>query len=71
MINGCSVCWFKVAATECSDCCADIYARVVLAVPAGVDYDLHVYTSCGVELDSSTAGAGQTFGTAAGRSLPL
>jgi hypothetical protein len=51
--------FFKMSIEECSGCCADISARLQLAVPAGIDYDLYVHQSCGTILDSSRNGAGR------------
>jgi hypothetical protein len=52
--------WFYARASECSNCCADIYARITLSVPSTTDYDLYVYSACGVLIGSSTYGTGQT-----------
>ncbi|MCK6456042.1 MAG: Ig-like domain-containing protein [Phycisphaerae bacterium] len=52
--------WYLVRARECSDCTAAIQARITLAVPAGIDYDLFAYSACGTLWASSTNGMGQT-----------
>ncbi len=52
--------WFRARVQECSDCCADVATRITLTVPAGVDYDLFVYSACGSLTASSTRGAGAT-----------
>ena len=52
--SGFTSAWFKGRALECSNCPADIYARVRLTVPAGSRYDLYVYSSCGVVWSSDT-----------------
>ena len=51
--------WFVARVGECSDCCADVSARVTLSVPQGVDDDLFVYGACGELLGASTRDAGQ------------
>ncbi len=52
--------WFRVRITECSSCPASLNARVRLQVPAGVDYDLFTYSSCGNLVGSSQRLAGVT-----------
>lgn len=51
--------WFLSRATECSSCDANVSQRIRLSVPAGTDYDLRVYSSCGALWASSTNGSGQ------------
>jgi hypothetical protein len=48
--------WFKARVSECSDCLADVYGWVSLGVPAGTDYDLCIYTSCGTLLGCAAEG---------------
>ena len=54
--------YFSFTALEVSDCPADIGARVTLAVPAGVDYDLYVSggDTCSGAGCSSMQGSGAT-----------
>jgi hypothetical protein len=52
--------WFSVRVLENSNCIADLHARITLAVPAGLDYDLFVYSACGTLIASSIGGAGAT-----------
>lgn len=52
--------WLRVGAVECSICSADIAARVTLAVPPGIDYDLLVHAPCGAVIQQSSRGAGVT-----------
>lgn len=58
--NGRGSRWFRGRALECSECPASIQARITMQVPAGVNYDLYAYLSCGVLFASSTNGAGLT-----------
>jgi len=51
--------WLRARATECSLCPASLVARVNLAVPAGIDYDLFIHRPCGGMVQSSIRGAGQ------------
>ncbi|MEZ4392317.1 MAG: hypothetical protein R3A48_14605 [Polyangiales bacterium] len=39
--------WFRGRTNECSNCPARLDVTFTLTVPAGVDYDLYVYESCG------------------------
>jgi hypothetical protein len=50
--------WFRARALENAGCTAPIQQRVRLGVPAGVDYDLYVYTPCGTLAGSSNSPAG-------------
>lgn len=52
--------WYRVRMTECSSGCSGALRHTVrLSGPAGVNYDLYVYSSCGgTLLGSSTNGAG-------------
>lgn len=53
--------WFKVRATECSTGCnvGGMEQSIQVFVPAGVNYDVFVYSSCGGTLiGQSTNGAG-------------
>ncbi|RLB47769.1 MAG: hypothetical protein DRJ42_24710 [Deltaproteobacteria bacterium] len=50
--------WFRARVREDSTCSTDIEHRIRLSVPAGVDYDLYVYRSCGTLLASSVGGTG-------------
>jgi hypothetical protein len=43
---------------EDSTCSATIRHRLQLTVPAGVNYNLYVYRSCGTVVASSTGGTG-------------
>lgn len=52
--------WFRARVTEASSCCADVYHCFTLTVPAGVDYDLLAYSSCGALLGSLPEGPGVT-----------
>jgi hypothetical protein len=52
--------WFRGRLNECSSCPASLNATLTLTVPAGVDYDLYVYSACGRLLGSSQALAGMT-----------
>ena len=52
--------WYRVRLNECSNCIARLDGRVTLRVPAGVDYDLFVYSACGRLVGSSQALAGVT-----------
>jgi hypothetical protein len=45
--TGSSSAWFRARVREDSNCSARIEHRIQLEVPAGVDYDLFVYRSCG------------------------
>ena len=57
--SGTGSAWFKARATEGSECSASIEHRVQLTVPAGTNYDLFVYRSCGgAAAWSSTNAAG-------------
>jgi hypothetical protein len=58
--SGTSSKWFRARSNECSDCCADVYARITLVVPSNVDYDLFVYSACGSLIASSEGGTGAT-----------
>lgn len=51
--------FYRGSSEECSGCCANLASRISLTVPAGVDYDLFVYRSCGSLLDSSRNAAGR------------
>jgi len=51
--------WYRARVTECSTCLSSLSHSIRLNVPAGIDYDLFVYSSCGgTLLGSSTNGAG-------------
>ncbi|MBN8644023.1 MAG: thrombospondin type 3 repeat-containing protein [Planctomycetes bacterium] len=54
--------WFKVRANECSSgCTGNMQQTIQVFVPAGVNYDVFVYSSCGGSLlGSSTNAAGTT-----------
>jgi hypothetical protein len=52
--------WFRGRLNECSSCPSSLNARLTLRVPAGVDYDLFVYSACGRLIGSSQALAGIT-----------
>lgn len=52
--------WYRGRLNECSSCPASLSARLALRVPAGVDYDLFVYSACGRLIGSSQALAGVT-----------
>jgi hypothetical protein len=53
--------WYRGRLNECSTICpASLNGRITLHVPAGVDYDLFVYSACGRLLGSSQALAGVT-----------
>jgi hypothetical protein len=56
--TGRSSVWFRARAVECSLCSANIVARINLAVPAGIDYDLFIHRPCGGMVQSSIRGAG-------------
>lgn len=58
--TGTSSRWFRARVNECSSCPASLNARLRLQVPAGVDYDLFVYSECGRLIGSSQALAGVT-----------
>ncbi len=51
--------WYRVYVQECESCTTDLHFWAKLQVPANIDYDLYLYSSCGVLVDSSTNGAGQ------------
>ncbi len=52
--------WFRARVKEDSNCDARIEHRVILQVPAGTNYDLFLYRSCGgAPVASSTRGEGQ------------
>lgn len=51
--------WFRARALECSSCCANVQARVILDVPAAVNYDLYIYSSCSNLVASSKKAAGE------------
>jgi hypothetical protein len=60
--TGRSAAWFKVHISDCREtagCTERLDARIGLAVPTGIDYDLYVYSDCGT-LVGSSAGAGAT-----------
>lgn len=38
--------WFRARITECSSCVTNLEHRIRLTMPAGVDYDLFVYSPC-------------------------
>jgi hypothetical protein len=51
--------WMYARATECSACSSPIEHLLELQVPAGIDYDLYVYSACGQLWTSATsAGTG-------------
>jgi len=54
--------WYRVHVSECNPgmliCTARLDARISLAVPPGIDYDLFVYSDCGTLVGSSSAAAG-------------
>lgn len=52
--------WYRGRMNECSNCPASLNARITLRVPAGVDYDLYVYSACGRLIGSSVNLAGMT-----------
>ncbi|MCA9597320.1 MAG: hypothetical protein KC776_28595 [Myxococcales bacterium] len=52
--------WFVAHSDECSNCCADVEARIHLDVPPGINYDLYLWSSCGAMIDASTQPAGQS-----------
>lgn len=47
--------WFRMHMAECSDCCAYLQHRYRLTVPAGVNYDLYVYSACNGTLEASSS----------------
>ncbi len=53
--------WFRGRSNECSSCPARLEVIFTLTVPAGIDYDLFVYSDCGTTvLGRSQLLAGQT-----------
>ena len=53
--------WFRARATECSSTCSAATGhRLTLYVPSNIDYDLYVYSPCGIQLAQSQNGTGQT-----------
>ncbi len=52
--------WFRVRMSECSPCSADISHLINLGVPAGTNYDLFVYRSCGGALVASSTNTGNS-----------
>jgi hypothetical protein len=60
-VQGTSARWYGAIISECSTCSANVWAGVVLDVPPGIDYDVHVYRDAcgGSPWASSTAGTGQ------------
>jgi hypothetical protein len=59
--------WYHLDVDECSYCCADTRVRARLYVPAGVDYDLHLWEACGTLVDSSAGDAEVEEVTGVGR----
>jgi len=52
--------WYRGRLNECSVCPSSLNGRLTLRVPAGVDYDLFVYSACGRLIGSSQQLAGIT-----------
>lgn len=57
--KGSASAWFVLEAQECSNCLAGLLAEATLDVPAGVNYDLFLWSSCNTLVASSTNATGQ------------
>ncbi len=58
--TGTRTAWYRGRMNECSTCLAALDTQLVLRVPAGVDFDLLVYSACGALIGRSSLGAGET-----------
>lgn len=58
--TGTRTAWYRGRMNECSSCTAALDTQLVLRVPTGVDFDLVVYSACGVLVGRSNLGAGET-----------
>ncbi|MCA9632446.1 MAG: hypothetical protein KC766_32560 [Myxococcales bacterium] len=74
MATGTTSEWFVLEAQECSNCPADLIGEAKLTVPAGVNYDLFLWSSCNTLVASSTNGTGtdeSVLGTITKESLAI
>jgi hypothetical protein len=46
--------WIHTTVNECSNCPASLDTRLTLDVPVGIDFDLKVYSACGVLVATSS-----------------